>query len=54
MHSEGAMSSDETAHCLSWVIMAAIEDLQRAQAAMWAEFQSLRQETVVPQAPQGP
>ena len=54
MHSEGARSSDETAYCLSRVIMAAIEDLQRAIAVMWAEFQSLHQETIVPQAPQVP
>ena len=38
MHSEGARSSDETAYCLSRVIMAAIEDLQRAQATIWVEF----------------
>ena len=33
--------------------MATIEGLQCSQTTMWAEFQSLRQETSIPQAPQG-
>ena len=40
MHSEGVRSSGETAHRESKVMMAAIEDLQRAQVAIWAEFLS--------------
>ena len=35
-------------------MMVAIEELQRSQAAMWAEFQSLHQEIAAPQAPQVP
>nr|POE85848.1 hypothetical protein CFP56_18197 [Quercus suber] len=54
MHSEGAESSGGTAHHESRLMMATIKDLQRSQAAMWAEFESLCQETVVPYAPQGP
>ena len=38
MHSEGVRSSGETAHRESRVMMIAIEDLQHAQAAIWAEF----------------
>nr|POF05305.1 hypothetical protein CFP56_37613 [Quercus suber] len=33
--------------------MATIEDLQCSQVVIWAEFQSLCQETAVPQVPQG-
>nr|POF02698.1 hypothetical protein CFP56_04934 [Quercus suber] len=54
MHSEGAESSKETGHHETRGIIVAIEDLQRSQAAIWAEFQSLRQETIVPQVLQGP
>lgn len=42
MHFEGTESSGEAGHPKIRNIMAAIEDLQRSQAAMWAEFQSLR------------
>nr|POE89448.1 hypothetical protein CFP56_01804 [Quercus suber] len=41
MHSKGAKSSGEAGHRETRGIMAAIEDLQRSQAAIWAEFQSL-------------
>ena len=54
MHSEGAESSEETGRHETRGIMAAIEDLQRSQAAIWVAFQSLCQETVIPQVPQGP
>ena len=50
MHFESAESSGGTAHRESREMMAAIKDLQRFQAAMWAEFQSLLQETAIPQA----
>ena len=52
-HSEGTESSGEAGHPENRNIMAAIEDLQCSQAVLWAEFQSLRQETAIPQAPQG-
>ena len=38
MHFEGVRSLGETTHHESTVMMATIEDLQRAQAAIWAEF----------------
>jgi len=53
MHSEGTESSSEAGHLENKNIMAAIEDLQHSQAAMWAKLQSLHQETAIPQAPQG-
>ena len=53
MHSEGTKSSGKTSQPENRNIMAAIEDLQCSQAAMWAKFQSLCQETSIPQAPQG-
>ena len=52
MHFKGTESSGEAGHHESVSIMAAIEDVQSSQAAMWAKFQSLRQETAIPQAPQ--
>ena len=54
MHFEDAKSSREAGHHEFKGIIATIEDLQRSQAAIQAEFQSLRQETTVPQALQGP
>ena len=53
MHFEGTKSSGEAGHPENKNIMAAIEDLQHSQAAVWAEFQSLRQEIAIPQALQG-
>ena len=53
MHSEGTESSGEAGHLENKNIMAAIEDLQHSQVAMVAEFQSLHQETTIPQVPQG-
>ena len=38
MHSEGVGSSSGTTYRESREMMAAIEDLQRSQATMWAEF----------------
>nr|POF27166.1 hypothetical protein CFP56_08537 [Quercus suber] len=38
VHFEGAESSREASHRETKGIMAAIKDLQRSQAAMWAEF----------------
>ena len=52
-HSEGTESSGEAGHLENRNIMAAIEDLQCSQAAMWAKFQSLPQKIAIPQAPQG-
>ena len=54
MHIEGTKSSGEANQPKNRNIMTAIEDLQCFQATMWAEFQALRQETFIPQAPQGP
>ena len=54
MHFEGIRYLGGTAHRESKEMMVAIEELQRSQAAMWAEFQSLHQEIAAPQAPQGP
>ena len=54
MHSKGVESFGKTSHYETRGIMAAIKDLQRSHVAMWVEFQSLRQETAVPQGPQGP
>ena len=54
MHFEGAESSGEAGHHETKGIIAAIKDLQRFQAAIRVEFQSLRQETAIPQALQGP
>ena len=53
MHSEGTESFSEAGQPENKNIMAAIEDLQCSQATMGAEFQSLCQETSIPQAPQG-
>ena len=53
MHSEGTKSLGEAGHHENRGIMAAIEDLQHSQAAIWAKFQSLHQETTIPLAPQG-
>ena len=53
MHFEGTESSGGTAHRESRQMMAAIEDFQRSHVAMCVEFQSLHQETAVPQAHQG-
>nr|POF01938.1 hypothetical protein CFP56_06391 [Quercus suber] len=53
MHIEGTESSSEASQPENRNIVTAIEDLQRSQAAMWAEFQSLRQGTFIPQATQG-
>nr|POF08006.1 hypothetical protein CFP56_55320 [Quercus suber] len=52
MHSEGIESSSKASHHENRNTMAIIEDLQRSQAVMLAEFQSLRQEIAIPQAPQ--
>ena len=38
MHSEGAEISGEPSHRETRGIMVAIKDLQRSQAAIWAEF----------------
>ena len=38
MYSEGTKSSRKASHPKNRNIIAAIEDLQRSQAAMWAEF----------------
>ena len=38
MHSEGTESFGEAGHPKNRNIMAAIEDLQRSQAVLWAEF----------------
>ena len=54
MHIEGTKSSGEANQPKNRNIMTAIEDLQCFQAIMWAKFQALRQETFIPQAPQGP
>nr|POE59759.1 hypothetical protein CFP56_61796 [Quercus suber] len=54
MHSEGVESSGETGRRETRGIMAAIEDFQHSQAAMWVEFQSLNLETTIPQGLQGP
>ena len=51
MHYEGVESSSKVGHHETKGIMASIEDFQRSQATMWAEFQSLRQEIAIPQAP---
>ena len=40
MHYEGKESSGEAGHLENRNIMAAIEDLQHSQVAMWVEFQS--------------
>ena len=53
MHIEGTKSSGEASQPENKNIVTAIKDLQRFQAAMWAEFQSLRQGTFIPQATQG-
>ena len=53
MHFEGTKSLGEAGHHENRGIMAAIEDLQHSQAAIWAKFQSLHQETTIPLAPQG-
>ena len=53
MHSEDTKSSGEVGHHESISIMATIEDVQSSQAAIWAKFQSLRQETAIPPALQG-
>ena len=53
MHTEGIKSSGEASQPENKNIVTAIKDLQRFQAAMWAEFQSLRQGTFIPQATQG-
>ena len=53
MHSEGTESSSEVGQPENRNIMVAIEDLQHSQAAMQAKFQSLRQDTSIPQTPQG-
>ena len=47
MHSGGVESLGGITHRETKGIMAAIEDLQYSQAAICAEFQSLRQETTV-------
>ena len=47
MHSGGVESLGGTTHRETKGIMAAIEDLQYSQAAIYAEFQSLRQEITV-------
>ena len=51
MHSGGTKSSGKASQPENKNIVAAIEDLQCSQVAMWAEFQSLRQETSIPQVP---
>ena len=49
MHSEGIESFGEAGYPENRNIMAAIEDLQRSQVAIWAEFQSSHQETTIRQ-----
>jgi len=51
MHIEGTKSSEEVRKLGNKDLMAAIENLQRSQAFMWEELQSLCQRTATPQTP---
>nr|POF27630.1 hypothetical protein CFP56_66752 [Quercus suber] len=53
MHTEGIESSEEVRQPNNRDLVVAIKNLQRSQATMWAQFQSLRQRIATPQTPQG-
>ena len=53
MHTKGIESFSEVSQPKNRNIVTAIRELQCSQVAMWVEFQALRQETFIPQAPQG-
>ena len=53
MHTTGTKSSEEGRQSCNRDLVATIEDLQRSQATMWANFQSFRQRTSTLQTPQG-
>ena len=53
IHTEGAELFEEVRQSGNRDLVVGIEDLQRFQVTMWAEFQSLCQRTSTPQTPQG-
>ena len=53
MHTTCTKSSKEGRQSCNRDLVATIEDLQRSQATMWADFQSFRQRTSTPQTLQG-
>ena len=53
MHTTCTKSSEEGRQSCNRDLVATIEDLQRSQATMWADFQSFCQRTSTPQTLQG-